>query len=897
MGILVVGFLIIIIIQLIQNNNLQQEVIRLKNEIQRLKASNNNIESEKSLEKEESNLSKFCPKCGTKLNENAKFCKACGYDIVNKKELVISENKPVAETKMETPIVVKPKRNEKEIKNNFILITGAVLVILSAILFLATTWNTSTNYLKTLILVLMLIVFFITSKIAEDVLDLKDTGKVFFNIALSYMPIVLFSISLFGILGDYLAIDGEGKYIYLSISTLITSVIYYISSSQRDSKFLNIGSYIFQTLAVILTALIFTSNFCIIMASLLLYNAFVSYLLPKMISLYSEKINSVFSTTIFSALSIIMIGTLFTTSILEKITVSTLILWIIYLIVSKIILDIKSNNKILYKGIYPIVFEIIIFNIITLITKEYKFMEIGLLIGLLLLTVYQIIKDKKIEISLFIETLMFMPILYFITLVAEVKNEFIIIIVSILISIATYLFNDKLKKLISFIIPILINFLVINLIVRLEVNTLYIPIISLTLFIIGLLIEKKSESFSLSFKIINTIFVIGSIMGNIDDNYNKILFLFVLVLISLTYILIGIFKDNKIYKVIGYIFLNFVSIRAFKELKDYYVLVIPVVTIILTLLNILVEKSKVKEYMIVQYIVSFISIYMFDITISSIIINLILSVLFYFLVADKESNLKYISIISFIPIIYLKENSILPDTNIMYVVSLVAIAILTLISYKKKKINAYSILSFIFIGFHIIKFYDDKYMNLGLLITTSLVHYLTNTEKLKDLFKSLIYIFTYTLIMVIFKDIKLETTSIKTLFTTILIILITRTVILKYNKDYKIFEYIGLIITNVISIGLLKSETDAMILIGLFLIAVIFAYIVKIGPLLLCSLISLLITVFKLTEDFWLNISWWIYVLLIGTILIIFAINNEVKEKKGISKKNRWNDIKNKLNL
>ena len=161
-----------------------------------------------------------------------------------------------------------------------------------------------------------------------------------------------------------------------------------------------------------------------------------------------------------------------------------------------------------------------------------------------------------------------MPILYFITLVAEVKNEFIIIIVSILISIATYLFNDKLKKLISFIIPILINFLAINLIVRLEVNTLYIPIISLTLFIIGLLIEKKSESFSLSFKIINTIFVIGSIMGNIDDNYNKTLFLFVLVLISVTYILIGIFKDNKVYKVIGYIFLNFVSIRAFKELKD-----------------------------------------------------------------------------------------------------------------------------------------------------------------------------------------------------------------------------------------------------------------------------------------------------------------------------------------
>jgi uncharacterized membrane protein len=171
-------------------------------------------------------------------------------------------------------------------------------------------------------------------------------------------------------------------------------------------------------------------------------------------------------------------------------------------------------------------------------------------------------------------------------------------------------------------------------------------------------------------------------------------------------------------------------------------------------------------------------------------------------------------------------------------------------------------------------------------------------DKKKDLFKTLTYIFSYILVMIILKDHDLTSiVALKALFTTILVLLITRTVMKKYTKDYKVFEYIGLIINNLITIGFLDARSGGMLLIGFFIVAVIFAYIRKVGPLLLCSLISLLITVFKLTEDFWLNLSWWIYVLLIGTILIIFAISNEIKEKKGISKKDRWKNLKNKLNL
>ena len=895
MGLLVIAFLAVIIILIIQNNNLKQEIIRLKNQIQKNNTVTNKKDNSASEESKQNFVRHFCPNCGQKLKENAKFCKECGYDLINKKHF---KDKIVIENKEVTPVVIKPKRNEKEIKNNFILITGAVLVILSAILFLATTWSTSTNYLKTLILFLMLIVFFITSKIAENILDLKDTGRVFFNIALSYMPIALFSVSLFGVLGEYLSIDGTGKYIYLSSASFITSIIYYIASFKRKNNFLNIGSYLFNTLTVILIALIFTSNFNIVMISLLVYTAFISYLLPKLLSLYSEKINKIFSTTLYVLLSIIMIAALFIESLNDSLTIVTLSLFIIYLLVSKIVVDITLNRKDIYNGIYPVVFEIIVFNLITLITTKFIVMEIGLLIGLLLLTLYQVIKDKKISTSIFIEILLFIPLLYMITLVAETKNEYIILAIVLLITTITYLFNEKLKKFITFLIPILINLLVVNIILRLEINTLFITLISIILFITGIVLENKSKDFSLPFKIINTIFVISSLLLNISVHFENSLFIAVLLLISITYILTGIFKDKNIYKVIGYLFLNLLSIRIFNKLESLQVLTIPLVTIVITILNILIKKSKVKEYLVFQYIISFLSIYIFEVTIHSLIINIILSILFYNFGVEKNNKLKYISILSFIPIIYLKENSILSDSDIMYIVSLAIIGILTFVAYKKKDLNDYSALSFIYIVFHIKEFYDDKYMCLLILIVSSLIHFLITKDKKKDLFKTLMYIFIYILVMIILNDADLiHIVALGSLFTTVLILLITRTVIAKYNKNYKVFEYIGLIINNLITIGLLDSESGAILLIGLFLIAIIFAYITKVGPLLLCSLISLLITVFKLTKDFWLNLSWWIYVLVVGTILIVFAISNEVKEKKGITRKDRLKNLKNKLNL
>ena len=83
---------------------------------------------------------------------------------------------------------------------------------------------------------------------------------------------------------------------------------------------------------------------------------------------------------------------------------------------------------------------------------------------------------------------------------------------------------------------------------------------------------------------------------------------------------------------------------------------------------------------------------------------------------------------------------------------------------------------------------------------------------------------------------------------------------------------------------------------GLLLIAIIFAsYIKGYGAIFITSIIAILVNILLLTRTFWFSIPWWIYLLAIGSILISFAIRNEVSENKKIDGKNLIKNIKEKI--
>ena len=102
-------------------------------------------------------------------------------------------------------------KNKQNQRNTLILISGASLVILSAIVFLLSTWNAIPELLKTATLSMLIVVFLGFSKIAKNKFKLNSVANTFYYIALAYIPIVLISISFFKLLGNYLSIYGDGR--------------------------------------------------------------------------------------------------------------------------------------------------------------------------------------------------------------------------------------------------------------------------------------------------------------------------------------------------------------------------------------------------------------------------------------------------------------------------------------------------------------------------------------------------------------------------------------------------------------------------------------------------------------------------------------------------------------
>ena len=156
----IVGFIII----LLNNNELKKENKSLKTELinKNMPPPNYN----------------YCPNCGYKLitNDNISVSDS-DTDIINDTANLQEINKfdNRINTDNSEKLIVKYKYTEREKKNNLILIVGSILIILSAIAFLTSTWNIVHNMIKTLVIILMLGVFFTISYVADKFFNLKKT--------------------------------------------------------------------------------------------------------------------------------------------------------------------------------------------------------------------------------------------------------------------------------------------------------------------------------------------------------------------------------------------------------------------------------------------------------------------------------------------------------------------------------------------------------------------------------------------------------------------------------------------------------------------------------------------------------------------------------------------------
>ena len=825
------------------------------------------------------------------------YCPSCGYNLKDKKDPIKNNSPNLSNNKTITPI--QQKYTDKEIKNSTILIVGSILILLSSIIYLTTTWNITHNIFKTFIIVLMLLIFIISSNIADKIFHLKQTSKAFYLIALAYLPILFLSISIFSLLGDFLSIYGQGKNIYLSICSFITTIIYYYNYKLKNIKLISIMTMIFTIITIVITTLIFTNNIITILLILSIYLIIITILYNNnTIFLYKElhlkTISTLFYTLTILTIYYILIDLINSTTQQQNILLDISMLYNSYLYFNKI--DKKTS---LYNDLLPILI-ISIFYHSTKLFDNFIIKQILILISFIILYIHNIIIHKTIKPTTYI-TISISTIALYISTKLNTTNQiptFLILATISILSLIHHIYKEENIK-----YPIYCFNIYILLTITDIISTTNLPIVTLGYISLIMILS----SIPIKDKIIKqSLLIVGNISFNLITiiNYNiNIITLILYIFYIITNIYLFYNKKQDQYKITTYIYSNIILIYILKLLNinniNILLLSIPIATIIQVLLEYTIKELNNKtnnNYILIQFIISFIILNTITTTITNFILLIIL-IIIYILYINKNklnTNYLYIPYLALIPYIYLKDIHL--NFNIMYITSFIIISIIcTQIYYKKT--NTFIILFYIFTLFHIQNFNESKYISLIIFTIGTIIIYLIKENKVKDIFKGILYTCILVLFNFITTDLKLNNYTIFVYGPYLIWIpFITRTILKKYEeKNYKTWEYLSYILINYLSLTNYTSQMDGILYVFLLTIIVIISYTLKLGPIFIISIIAILINVLLLTRLFWLSIPWWIYILIIGSILISFAIYNELNDKK--QKINIIDNIKNKLNL
>lgn len=704
----------------------------------------------------------------------------------NDEKIELDDNVAKAQEIKKVKTITNEERIQKaqESKNTGILITGAVLIVLSAIVFLTSTWNAIPNLIKTLVIILLSGVFLGASKIAKDKFNLEKTSNTFFFIAMAYVPICLISCSAFGLFGDYFSLYGPGNVIYLTFVAILTSIIYFINYKKRNSNGLLYGSMISQVSAVILFTLIFEYNTNLILINLLLYNVFLM-LLSKNKSIGKIR----FIKIMYSAIA--YITGFITLFCLYEFTVEVLVI-LIFLALNFLLLYRKNRNNILNSYLFSIVLYLlgIYFSGITIYNETIKVaVEMCYIIFVYIIgrIVLKLNKDENL-----LKSIMLLGILSMSGVYLEI-----------------YGFN----------------------------NIFISPVITAILLVVMSVISYMTV------------------------------------------------KENKLFKYCSYmsIMLFLYSCIDFLDLTQDMKLLIPAIsTVGITILENNYPKLKdefSKIFVIIMQIVGYSTLTLLGNNIGTVLTILFSAYLFYNNSKNKENDwLKIIPLIGVMPKLFF--NQLDETTNIILRFGIVIA--LTVYTIYKKKISITTVFSGIYLFFTIADF-ENIYLAFSLVgIWSAVQYYFVESQKGKDIFKAILYYCITAIYLEFLDDFELDKyASFALIGITISAILYLKTIVSKYMKDSDWIEYLVLSIIYLWAIMAYNDEKDGMIYVLALVGLLIFSYNKKFGAIFIVTSLAIILNALALTREFWFSIPWWIYLLLIGSILIAFAMKNESDSKNG----------------
>jgi hypothetical protein len=134
---------------------------------------------------------------------------------------------------------VKKIRTPEEIRERNItwLLNIGVIFLLIGGLFVATSnWESMTSFMKSGSIAIVALLFYGIAFLTKKILKIDKTAFAFSVLGSLFLPIFILSLGWFGLLGPYLSIDGEGRFILGMLGSLLPIIVYYQFAKNLGSR-------------------------------------------------------------------------------------------------------------------------------------------------------------------------------------------------------------------------------------------------------------------------------------------------------------------------------------------------------------------------------------------------------------------------------------------------------------------------------------------------------------------------------------------------------------------------------------------------------------------------------------------------------------------------------------
>lgn len=433
------------------------------------------------------------------------------------------------------------------------------------------------------------------------------------------------------------------------------------------------------------------------------------------------------------------------------------------------------------------------------------------------------------------------------------------------------IYSEKSNKNQPYLIAFLITyFIAVNSILDIDIFPYLIYIIALFPILSLNLILKEPNDKATIIKLVSIfgLIIIGLSILNAEKS---LAFLSTISIGLILYLILYIVNDKKYYKFITYILFttmlfSICYITEADEIAKYVLLVVPVlIYCIEKLMN--SQKDKFSKIFIagtlcIETIVLIETL--------QVIIPLIL--IFYY-VKTEELNAE----ILFIPMLYSLSIFYIDNELACTIIGIILSIIYTYFSIKEEKFNIYLMFSFISLVLTCLSGEFSGITTFGLFFIWSIIHYFYSKEK--EFFKLSSVLSLLGVYICLLNNLSVNMWTSYSIGIYISLMLITRFVFKIKNKNVYILESIIVCLITFVSSFIISDVVDGLFLIFTLLILAILSYRKNYNNYLYGYIISMIGCIIILSSEYLKDIPWYVYILLIGLALIIFALFDEKKKQ------------------